>query len=267
VVQRLQESERAALRAEQMAAVGQLAAGLAHELRNPLAGMEVLAGLLKRRLGDRPEELSLVEELLEELHAAATIVDGPLDFVRPVAPAREPVDWPELVEGALRRARARVRFAGRVERRYEPDLPPAHADPEQMRALLTNLIANALEAMSGGSDPRVHRLSLVLASAAAEDPVRALRVRETETLPAGGGAHPAGRELLVAIGDTGPGVPDELAERIFFPFFTTKDEGSGLGLATAQKLALAHGGSLSLERTPGGGALFQLRLPVAGGKS
>jgi PAS domain S-box-containing protein len=244
-IERSDEQER--LR-ERLAGLGQMAAGLAHEIRNPLAGMEVLAGLLKRRLADRPDDQALVAELTGELRALADTVTASLDFVRPVAPERGPVDAARLLEDALAQARKRVPFAGTVVCDGDASLPPLSADEDQLRTMLTNLIVNALESMATGEG--------------AADPCLALglRVRQTESAVADAGV--LARELVITITDNGPGVSAELREKVFYPFFTTKQSGSGVGLATAQKIVASHGGSLELESGRGEGCTFRIRLPV-----
>jgi nitrogen-specific signal transduction histidine kinase len=247
---------------ERLAALGQMAAGLAHEIRNPLAGIEVLAGLLKRRLGDRPEEQALVAELLGELRDVADTVTASLDFVRPLELARAPAEAVEIVEAALRLARSRVAFAGSVERDYDPDLPRIRCDADRLRALVTDLIVNAFEAMAGAEPRRPGRLRLALRSAVTHGPRRAVRVS------ADGSARPVAeapaRELVLEVADDGPGVAPEIRDKIFYPFFTTRERGSGVGLATAQKIAASHGGVLELDCPEAGGALFRLRLPLDG---
>jgi signal transduction histidine kinase len=260
-IERGDEQER--LR-ERLAALGQMAAGMAHEIRNPLASMEVLAGLLRRRLGDRPEELSLLAQLTSELRAVAQSLSASLEFVRPVSPVRSPVDVCALVEEALRTAVKRTSFAGRVERRYDEDLPELEADPELLRGVVTNLIVNACEAMAGQGGAGC--LVLGVCWGMSDPATRPVRVR-------GGGfagapdAAPV-REIAISVSDSGPGVAEELRERIFYPFFTTKQRGSGMGLALAQKVAASHGGVLELADDEGDaapGATFRLRLPVAAG--
>lgn len=243
---------------DRLAALGEMAADLAHELRNPLTGMEVLAGLLERRLAGQPEERALLAELRSELRALSRTVTESLEFVRPVRLVREVVDPVELLEESLALARSRVGFAGRIERDYDDELPSIHADAEQLRGVETNLIVNALEAMGACTRPEGHRLRLglrVLASGR-----EAWRASAAE-----GAAAPAAalRELLVTVADTGTGVPPELRERVFHPFFTTKERGSGVGLAHAQKVVVSHGGALELEAGPGG-AVFHVRLPLGG---
>jgi signal transduction histidine kinase len=247
--------ERERLR-ERLAALGQMAAGLAHQIRNPLAGMEVLIGLLRRRLSDRPEAQELVDELAQELRAVAATVSASLEFVRPAAPHPVRVDPARLMEDALATALARVPFGGTVERRFEPRLPPLEADADQLRAVLVDLVVNALEAMADG---RGTRLALTVRARDADPESTPVRVGSD------GAARAAlAREIVLEVADDGPGVPPELRDRVFHPFFTTKQSGSGVGLAMAQKIAVAHGGSLELDSQPSRGCTMTVRLPAAG---
>ncbi|RIL01571.1 MAG: hypothetical protein DCC71_17470 [Proteobacteria bacterium] len=232
---------------ERLAALGEMAAGLAHEIRNPLAGMEILTGLLRRRLAGRDEELALVNELTSELRRVAQTVTDSLEFVRPVALRREPVDPVELLEESLARARSRVPFDVDVQREYAETVPELRADGERLEGVLTNLIVNAFEAMHG----------------AGSDPARVLLGVRVESADAPWAAADAGPELVLTVGDTGPGIPEDLRERVFYPFFTTKQRGSGVGLAQAQKIVAGHGGRLDLESEKGQGATFRVRLPLA----
>jgi PAS domain S-box-containing protein len=225
--------EQARLR-ERLAALGQMAAGLAHEIRNPLASIQVLVDLLKRELGDRPGPLELVEEVLGEIEALTRIVNGSLAFVRPQAASRAPVSLGELAHEALRRARARVAFDGRVEVAIPTDLSVS-VDAPQLESTLVNLIVNAFEAMRGGA-PGTHSLHI-------------------------GAAIEAG-ELVLSVADSGPGVAPENRERIFYPFFTTREQGTGVGLAEVHKAVASHGGSIEVLDREGGGALFVVRLPL-----
>ncbi len=248
-------SEQERLR-ERLAALGQMAAGLAHEIRNPLAGMEVVAGLLKRRLADRPEERELVERITGELRSVADTVTASLEFVRPRAPSRAAVEPVALLEEALAVAQSRVAHAVRVERCYAAEPPPVDVDPEQLRDVLADLIVNALEALrdAGTEAPRL-ALGLEVGRRGAR-PVR---------LDAGAAGDPreGHAEVAIRIADNGPGVPADLREKVFYPFFTTKQRGSGLGLANAQKVMASHGGSIGFEPGPGTGCGVTLRLPVA----
>jgi signal transduction histidine kinase len=232
-VERADEQER--LR-ERLAVLGQMAAGLAHEIRNPLAGMEVVAGLLRRRLADRPEDQELVTELIGELRAVARTVAGSLEFVRPSTPLRAPLDAVTLLEDSLAAARTRAPFEGTVEREYAAPLPRLSGDEDLLRTALTNLIVNAFEAMGGSG-------ALTLRVAARKE-------------------DSADPELCLSVSDSGPGIPAELREKVFYPFFTTKRTGSGVGLASAQKIVASHGGSIELDSAPGSGCKFCVRLPA-----
>lgn len=224
---------------DRLAALGEMAAGMAHEIRNPLAGMEVLAGLLRRRLADSPEAVELLSELTGELHAVERAVNASLDYVRNTGISRESCDAVELLEGALARAEKRHAFPGRVERNFPADDVEVHCDRDQLRAVLTDLILNAIDAMQcDPADEQCLQLEL--------------RVRERK------------REIVFYIQDNGPGIPPELRERVFYPFFTTRDEGSGIGLATAQKVLASHSGRIVLESPASGGARFRVSLPLDG---
>jgi signal transduction histidine kinase len=231
-IERQGEQER--LRAR-LAGLGQMAAGLAHELRNPLASIELLAGLLKRDLGSDPGALELIEEISQEVQTLAATVDACLAWVRPGVAECADFDPRELFAEALRRARARVPFDGDVLVSVEPHVRGA-GDAAQLQSALENLIVNALQAMAAYPRAAPHRLEL-------------------RALP----GEPTGLSLLVC--DSGPGVSLELRERIFFPFFTTRSGGSGIGLALVQKVAASHGGSVGVSERTGGGACFALHLP------
>jgi nitrogen-specific signal transduction histidine kinase len=241
---------------DRLAALGEMAAGLAHEIRNPLASMEVLAGLLGRRLADQSEERALLADFTEQLRRLAETVTQSLEFVRPFALERERLDPTALMEGALARALARAPHPGAIERRYAPDLPPVAADPQLIGAALTNLILNACEAMGEASG----QLALELQARMAPRPTRAVRVGADRAHASA--AAPLAREIVLSVSDTGPGIAPELREKVFYPFFTTKQDGSGVGLAQVQKIVLGHGGSLALECGAEGGCTFRVHLPV-----
>ncbi len=250
---------------DRLAALGEMAAGLAHELRNPLAGMEVMAGLLKRRLDEGSEAHALVLDLLAQLRVVAGTLDQTLDFVRPVAPEPEAVDVAALLDLAADRACARIDFPGKVEREYAADAPAAAGDAEQLLTAVTDLVVNALEAMDEAPTRWPPRLSLGLQWERRPGHQPPVRVAGRSLRAA---ADPQERrEVVISIADSGPGIPSEIRDRIFYPFFTTKDAGSGVGLAKAQKIVSSHGGSIELESREGEGALFRIRLPAAEGST
>src|SRR5262245_20672573 len=199
---------------QRLAALGEMAAGLAHELRNPIAGMEVLAGLLQRRLHGDPKALGLVIDLRGQLRQIAETVTASLDYLRPVALCREPVDVVELAEEAIVLGLARAAKPARVDRRYAPALPALEADRQLLGVALVNLIVNACEAMAEARGHESH-LAISIEVGAAPEVARAVRIDREP-----GPDAVASRELRIAVGDTGPGIPEEIRDRIFDPFFT-----------------------------------------------
>jgi signal transduction histidine kinase len=251
-LERMDEQERLHRR---LAALGEMAAGLAHEIRNPLASLGVLTELLRRRLPADPEARALADELRGEIRALEATVGAALDFVKPAAPALATVDAVDALESALAAVRTRLSYDGRLERVYAEPAPVVQGDPEQLRAALANVVANALEALSGVPRPA---LALRVGSRPSDASRAVLRLPAGAQLPEGGR-----REVVIEVADNGPGVPTPLRERIFYPFFSTKRTGSGVGLALAHKIVVSHGGALEVDDTPGGGATFRIVLPEA----
>jgi signal transduction histidine kinase len=240
---------------QRLAALGEMAAGLAHELRNPIAGMEVLAGLLQRRLHCDPESLGLVIDLRGQLRQLAGTVTASLDYLRPVALCRELVDLVELAEEGIVLGLARAPHPAHVDRDYRTPLPHLEVDRQLLGVALVNLIVNACEAMAEARD-RESRLAISIDVGAAPALARAVRVDREHSA-----ADAAPCELRIAVADTGLGIPEEIRDRIFDPFFTTRASGSGIGLANVQKIVHAHGGSLSLQSSDLG-SVFRVHLPL-----
>ena len=239
-VEQLEERER--LR-DRLAALGEMAAAIAHEVKNPLAGIEVMAGLLKRRLADNTEAHELLGDIINEAKMANAIVIEILDFVRPIRLQVEPLAVAEIVADADAMAATPARrgtTAVRVE--LPPDLPEVEGDANQLRQLFTNLIANAIEALEG-------RGSVVVSGAT-------LRGRASPFAVETGGA------VAIDVTDDGPGIPEEIRDRIFSPFFTTKAKGSGLGLAIVRKIVDAHEGRIDVSVGERGGTTFRVLLPM-----
>lgn len=237
VLRRLRETERAALRAEQLAWVGQMAAGIAHEVRNPLMAIKLLVQAAADRPGGsgfRPRDLRVLEEEIVRLEQ---IVSGFLDFARPPRPDARPVDVATLVCQTVDGVRARADLQGvAVEVRTPPGPAVAAVDPNQLRQVVYNLLFNALDAQPGGGRVAV---SIEPRTEADDQP-----------------------EVAVTVADAGPGLPADLGDRIFEPFVSTKEAGMGLGLSICRRIAEAHGGTLGAAAAPGGGAVFTVRLPV-----
>jgi signal transduction histidine kinase len=241
-VEQIEERDR--LR-DRLAALGEMAAAIAHEVKNPLASIEVMAGVLKRQMLDHPEALETLGDIIKEAKLANAIVVEVLEFVRPIQLQVERASLEDILKDSITMAEAKMR-RGAVSIRTEiaPDVPAILADSHQLRQLFTNLLANAFEALGGEGHVDI-RAELVPGE---EEPPRGL-----DPLPA---------QVAVEIRDNGPGMgPDDL-ERIFSPFFTTKPQGTGLGLAIVRKVVDAHDGRITAVSAPGRGAAFKVTLPV-----
>jgi signal transduction histidine kinase len=236
--------ERDRLR-DRLAALGEMAAAIAHEVKNPLASIEVMAGVLKRQMLDHPEALETLGDIIKEAKLANAIVVEVLEFVRPIQLQVERASLDEILKDSITMAEAKMR-RGAVSIRTEiaPDVPALLADSHQLRQLFTNLLANAFEALGGQGHVDI----------------RAELVPGEEESP--GGLDPLPAQVAVEVRDDGPGMgPDDL-ERSFSPFFTTKPQGTGLGLAIVRKVVDAHDGRITAVSAPGRGAAFKVTLPV-----
>jgi signal transduction histidine kinase len=228
------QREREVLRADQLAMVGQIAAGVAHELRNPLTSVKMLVQTNLReatRLGFPSEDLEIIEQ---EIRRMERTLQRFLDFARPPKPESRPVSLDALVDQTFALVEGRARRQGVTLRFARPPVPVvAEADEDQIRQLLVNLVLNALDAMPDGGGIEV-RLQ---------------------------GRDDGSAELRVL--DSGPGIPEGLFPTLFDPFVSTKETGIGLGLAVSHRIAAGHGGELSATNRPEGGACFLLRLPAS----
>jgi len=229
----IRENHDRLLRAERLSAVGQMAARVAHEIRNPLVAIGGFARLLLR---DAPAEGSMRENIqiiASEVRRLETILREVLDFSNPTPPRMGKVDLTRLGHEAVELLRWELREAS-VAIRFEADedLPEARADRDQVFQALLNVVQNAIHAMPEGGILSLHARS-----------------------------RPGWLEL--AVRDTGPGIPHEARARIFEPFFTTKSTGSGLGLTIAQNIFREHGGEIQVDTKEGEGTTFYLRLPAA----
>jgi two-component system nitrogen regulation sensor histidine kinase GlnL len=243
-VEQLEERER--LR-DRLAALGEMAAAIAHEVKNPLAGIEVMAGILKRQHAESEDAQSILRDIIKEAKMANAIVLEVLDFVRPIRLQVERISLSDVVRDAIATAESHVPRGGvDVGVRLNESLPPIQGDPHQLRQLFTNLLTNAFEAMGGTGQVAISAQQLA-----------------AEEEPAGGELH-AVPMIQVEVADSGPGVPADVMDRIFSPFFTTKPQGSGLGLAIVRKIVDAHDGRIDVSAGVKGGTRFRVTLPVSG---
>ena len=242
-VEQLEERER--LR-DRLAALGEMAAAIAHEVKNPLAGIEVMAGILKRQLAESPDAQNILADIIKEAKMANVIVQEVLAFVRPIRLQVEETALADVIRDAIVAAESH-RLKGDVQLRLNvpESLRPIQGDPHQLRQIFTNLLTNAFEAMDGSGT-----IDITAAAVDAED--------ETATAA----EQATGPTIRITISDSGPGIPAEVIDRIFSPFFTTKPQGSGLGLAIVRKIVDAHDGRIDVGGRPGGGTVFRVTLPV-----
>jgi signal transduction histidine kinase len=246
-VEQLEERER--LR-DRLATLGEMAAAIAHELKNPLAGIEVMAGLLRRKIPDSPDAQSILTDIINEAKMANATVVEVLDYVRPVRLETERTSIADVLHDAVTMAESKARRGDvAVDLQVSRDLMPIQGDRHQLCQVFTNLMINAFEALEGRGSLAIH-----VEPGVAEDD----HAHHGDSAPV--------PTLVVSIADDGPGVPPDMVDRIFNPFFTTKAQGSGLGLAIVRKIIDAHDGRIDVSSAPGQGTRFTVTLPVSGGK-
>ncbi len=235
----LRRAETEARRSERLAALGQMSAGLAHEIRNPLGVIKGSAEMLSQKLsGDQPLAAELAGYISSEVDRLNALVARFLDFARPIQIEAKPHRITEIVDRALESVEHQFPHATvRVERDYAGALPDARVDEQLCERVFINLIQNAFQAMDG-NQPASGTLRLAISPAEAN----------------------GSSGVSVVIEDSGPGVAPELREQIFNPFFTSKKDGVGLGLAIVAKILDEHGGSIRLENSPLG-ARFRVFIP------
>jgi signal transduction histidine kinase len=244
-VEQLNERER--LR-DRLASLGEMAAGIAHELKNPLAGIEVMAGLLRRQVPDSKDAQSLLADILSEAKLANAIVVEMLEFVRPVRLQVERTDVNDVLQQAVQLAETKAtRGEASVKVEVASALPMIDGDHHQLTQVFTNLVANAFDALEG----KGHVTITAIPSAIGENAAF------------GGPVLPPSPIVIVDVADDGPGIPAELSDKIFNPFFTTKLQGTGLGLAIVRKIIDAHDGLIDVSSSPQNGTRFRVTLPVS----
>jgi signal transduction histidine kinase len=229
----LQRQERELLRAEQLAAVGQLAASVAHEVRNPLTSVKMLVEAAQRPRNPRPLTSEDLGVIYREIARLERTVQGLLDFARPPAPQRAPCDFRDIICQAVELVQARARQQHVAIELHLPDAPAvADVDRGQLSTVLVNLFLNALDAMPGGGTLEVALVT-----------------------PPGGG-------LALTVADTGTGIAPEMASQLFTPFASGKPTGTGLGLSISKRIVEEHGGQIRAANRPEGGARFALDFPA-----
>ena len=225
------ERYRRMLRADRLATIGELAAGAAHEIRNPLTAIKSSLQYMEGK-GREDRDKNLLRTALEETTRIDEILSGLLSFARPSEPKKTRFDLLELIEETLTLVVYQARASKVAVRRSFPESPvPTSGDRGQLKQLFLNVFLNGLQAMSGGGGLDVEVLS------------------------------PEGRKAVVRISDTGVGISDENLERIFDPFFTTKKGGTGLGLSICYGIIKSHGGEIEIKSRLGEGTQVTISLP------
>lgn len=231
----LSEKNKLLERKERLAALGEMAAGMAHEIRNPLGGIQLYASLLAKDVNAMPASLQLVHKISGGVRRLEGLVSQVLNFTRESQVSRAETDLAEIIATAIELAQPkRIEYRVDIQLKGEPRLM-VRADEQLLGQAVLNLLLNGIEAMENGGT-----LFVQFARATEED----------------GEA----RQLKVTIRDSGPGIPVAILDRIFNPFFTTKDIGTGLGLAIVHRIIDAHDGTITVTNPPGGGAQFEIRI-------
>jgi two-component system nitrogen regulation sensor histidine kinase GlnL len=239
---RVKELEAQVQRSDRLAALGVLAAGVAHEVRNPLVGVRAAAQLMEREPGFPPNLQEFTGIIIREVDRLNRLVGDLLAFAGRGPLRILPCNVNQVVEEALRLAESALLAGGiTVVRRYDPAVPEVAADPERLLQVFLNLIRNGAQAMAGG----VGELQL--------------RTRFERVAPQCGGRAAA----VIEVSDRGPGIPPEIQAQVFNPFFTTKDGGTGLGLPISLRIVEEHGGAIEVHSEQGQGTTFRVLLPIA----
>jgi PAS domain S-box-containing protein len=215
---------------ESMARIGEMAAVIAHEVKNPLAGVRGAISVIGSRLPPRSKDAGIVKEIVARIDALNDLMKDLLLFARPPHPRPSPIDMARLVALTAENLRQDPALQG-VQVDVSGVAPPVHVDTEMLKIVFQNLLINGAHAMRGKGQ--------ICVSVTAADAM-----------------------CSVSVSDTGPGIPPEIREKIFTPFFTTKSRGSGLGLATAKRLIEAHHGRITIECPPAGGTTVTVQLPA-----
>ena len=226
-----------------MASLGHVAAGIAHEIRNPLSGINIYLNTLEK-IYDKAASLDKVKGILAQLQSASSKIESVIrrvmDFSKPSEPNLVLTDINQPIEEAIKLSAVTMRKSGiMIEKELAEDLPPCHADPHLIEQVILNLITNAAEAMKGMGDSKKIGLSASIQN----------------------------NRILVRVSDSGPGVPVDLRDKIFNPFYTTKEGSTGIGLSLSHRIITDHGGFLRVSQSKWGGAQFIIEIPIERGRS
>jgi PAS domain S-box-containing protein len=224
-------------RADRLSALGVLAAGIAHEIRNPLTGMKMIVQLLASEFStddQRREPLGIIQKEIDRLEG---IIGNLLDFARPTKPKAVEVKVSEVIDDCYLLVKNQLKKQGiKFSKSFDPDCPKITGDPDQLKQVFINIMTNAIQALQPGGNLKVE-----------------IKCQD--------------QSLVIAFEDDGSGIPASRLQDIFNPFMTTKEDGTGLGLSMAQRIVEEHGGRIEVQSTPNEGSTFYVFLPVSSGTS
>jgi len=245
-------------RRERLASIGELSAGVAHEIRNPLTGIGNCAQVLRDRIPADDPRLRFVQIILDEAARLNRIVDSLLSFARPQRPQLRESDVTEVIRRVFEIDAERLAKGGiSTEVRVSGRIPRIYIDPEQVLQVLLNVVRNAAESMPEGG-----RIDLECSIARRRPHLRrGVGQRKTDRFRPDGETPPAAY-AQIRVGDTGRGIPPDVLPRVFDPFFTTRPKGTGLGLSISQSIIIEHGGFISVRSVEGRGTTVTIDLPV-----
>jgi len=247
---RVRELEERLARADRLAALGTMAAGIAHDIRNPLTSIQIFSQLMSSRPDDPSVREKFERIVPRELQRVQNVIEDMMELARPTALQLEPLDLNQLLVELVELFEAQM--AGQkitVRRDLDPNLPPMMGDRKRLHRCFGNFTTNAIQAMAGGGELRLETAC-----------IPAMLFPDSAT----SGAEPK-PAIRVRFGDTGPGIPPERLSRIFDPFFTTKEKGLGMGMAIAHRVIEDHQGTIDVESTVGKGTAFIVYFPTHAG--
>ncbi|MDF1535677.1 MAG: ATP-binding protein [bacterium] len=230
-------------RADRLATLGELAAGIAHEIKNPLAGIAGATQILAREFSDDDPRQPVTQEILKLIERLDSTIRGLLDFARPSVPQIVPTDLGQVMERTLFLVEQMPEIKGQgvaIDLEIDPEMPTVPVDPDLIRQVFLNMAVNAIQAMRQGGT-----LTVTVRTAPEEDL---------------GEVHPAADYVMISFTDTGSGIEEDKLRSIFTPFFTTKTQGTGLGLPITMRIVEQHDGRITVSSKVGEGTTFRIYL-------